>query len=734
MLTVVINEIEYRIQGGVSLLEVCQNLGILLPRFCYHESLSLPANCRMCLVEIDCDEEQLPEDDYIQEKPVPSCITEVSDRLIVYTDTPFVKKARESVMEALLLNHPLDCPICDQGGECDLQDQAKKIGQTRSRYFFHKKPVEDKYCGPLIKTIMTRCISCTRCVRYTSEIAGEDFFGTLNRGGHTEVGPYVLQPLSSEISGNVIDLCPVGALTSAGQAFSGRPWELRAVESIDTFDSLGSKIIVEYKENQVYRVIPKSDNTLNGTLISDIGRYAFYANSKKRLLLPICWLGNEDVRNEEERLWEQFGEETWDQFEWKEFFEEYLSYCIGVGMLHTHFIFSERVGVTALALAEKLSSILSVTENTTSISIFTTRKLHNLFLNKPFVITSVLSQPLNAILFLATNPKYESPILNVQLRTKMKDEGIYNFVFGFNFDYNFEKKHLHNRLGALYSSNYFYGKNIDFNNMWHCSSRSAVVLIGDAFENALDNLDAFKQHVATIFSTAISIEVHGDINKLAANYFNINNTYNTIDRISPYSFYMANLLDDTVTTRSFLMGNYFMWYNTHGSDICGFSQAIIPALSVYESEDCYLNLEQRPQKTQISVYTGDQLLAIENLIYRVFSQIGTIIAKKNKSSYNKNVPYDWSPTFRGIVGSLKAQYQYINECLENEAKYMLYLNIKRVVEFVSDSTRSVSYCINDVSMNQKRSSYHMLNLYTRYSSALNWCSASGRVGCNEFVI
>lgn len=212
MVNIEINNLRFFVKKEITVLEACKYIGITIPRFCYHETLSIAGNCRMCLVELE-----------NIEKPVASCLTEVSDNMSVYTDSPFVKKARENVIETLLLNHPLDCPICDQAGECDLQDQAKSFGSDYSRFFFNKRGVEDKSCGPLIKTIMTRCIHCTRCVRFGSEIGGVDFLGTLNRGTSTEIGGYVSKFFDSEISGNVIDLCPVGALTSKPFSFKARP-------------------------------------------------------------------------------------------------------------------------------------------------------------------------------------------------------------------------------------------------------------------------------------------------------------------------------------------------------------------------------------------------------------------------------------------------------------------------------------------------------------------------------
>ena len=222
MIKIEINGTEFLLKSNLSVLEACKYVGIHVYRFCFHESLSVAGNCRVCLVEIA-----------NSPKPVASCAIPVLNNMKIFVDTPLVKKARENVIESLLLNHPLDCPICDQGGECDLQDQSKLVGSDYSRYFFKKRGVEDKYCGPLIKTIMTRCIHCTRCVRFGTEIAGVDYLGTLNRGTHTEISGYISNSFNSEISGNIIDLCPVGALTSKPYSFRARPWELRTTESVD---------------------------------------------------------------------------------------------------------------------------------------------------------------------------------------------------------------------------------------------------------------------------------------------------------------------------------------------------------------------------------------------------------------------------------------------------------------------------------------------------------------------
>ena len=211
MITVTINNKKYEFKNDLTILKACELVDITIPRFCYHDKLSVAGNCRMCLVEV----EKSP-------KPVASCAMPLANNMVIYTDTPLVKKAREAVLEFLLINHPLDCPICDQGGECDLQDITLNYGSDRSRFFEFKRGVEDKECGPIIKTIMTRCIHCTRCVRFISEIAGADYLGTLGRGGNTEIGTYINKFIKTELSGNLVDLCPVGALTSKPYAFSAR--------------------------------------------------------------------------------------------------------------------------------------------------------------------------------------------------------------------------------------------------------------------------------------------------------------------------------------------------------------------------------------------------------------------------------------------------------------------------------------------------------------------------------
>ncbi len=267
---------EIVVPEGLTVLQACEIAGVEIPRFCYHEQLAVAGNCRMCLVEV----EKTP-------KPVASCTQPIAEGMVVYTTSPLVQKAREGVMEFLLINHPLDCPICDQAGECDLQDQTMAYGRGHSRFHENKRAIKDKYMGPLIKTHMTRCIHCTRCVRFMEDIAGVPELGTIGRGENMEITPYIEQGLSSELSGNIIDLCPVGALVSKPYAFKARPWELTKTESIDILDAMCASIRIDSRGREVMRVLPVRNDMINEEWISDKTRFSYDALMRQRLDVPM---------------------------------------------------------------------------------------------------------------------------------------------------------------------------------------------------------------------------------------------------------------------------------------------------------------------------------------------------------------------------------------------------------------------------------------------------------------
>jgi NADH-quinone oxidoreductase subunit G len=271
-----VNGVETEFEPGMTVLQVAEKAGHEIPRFCYHERLSIAGNCRMCLVEVKPG----------PPKPQASCALPAAEGQEIFTDTPMVKKAREGVMEFLLINHPLDCPICDQGGECDLQDQAMGYGRDGSRYAENKRAVEEKNMGPTIKTYMTRCIQCTRCVRFVTEVAGVPDIGMISRGEDAEITTYLEKAVDSELSGNVNDLCPVGALTHRPWQFHYRPWELKKTETIDVMDALGSNIRADAKGAEVMRILPRVNEGINEEWLSDISRYAVDGLQRQRLDKP----------------------------------------------------------------------------------------------------------------------------------------------------------------------------------------------------------------------------------------------------------------------------------------------------------------------------------------------------------------------------------------------------------------------------------------------------------------
>ncbi|MGI4752184.1 MAG: NADH-quinone oxidoreductase subunit NuoG [Janthinobacterium lividum] len=275
MIKLTIDGQEIEVSEGTTVYQACTKAGKEIPHFCYHERLKIAGNCRMCLVEM----EKSP-------KPIASCAMPAGNGMVIHTDTPMVKKAREGVMEFLLVNHPLDCPICDQGGECDLQDQAFRYGKGTNRFHENKRSIKDKYMGPLIKTAMTRCIQCTRCIRFANDIAGIEEMGAIHRGEHMEVTSYLEQTLDSEISGNMIDICPVGALNSKPYAFKARKWELRHTASIGVHDAEGSNIRIDSRGDEVMRVLPRVNEEINEEWLSDKNRFSYDGLKYQRLDQP----------------------------------------------------------------------------------------------------------------------------------------------------------------------------------------------------------------------------------------------------------------------------------------------------------------------------------------------------------------------------------------------------------------------------------------------------------------
>ncbi|MDX2095523.1 MAG: NADH-quinone oxidoreductase subunit NuoG [Alphaproteobacteria bacterium] len=404
---------EVEFNAGESVIQVCDREGVEIPRFCYHDRLKIAGNCRMCLVEVKPG----------PPKPQASCALPAAPNMEVFTNTPMVKKAREGVMEFLLINHPLDCPICDQGGECDLQDEAMAYGKGTSRYHDPKRAVEEKNMGPLVKTTMTRCIHCTRCVRFVDEVAGVPEIGALGRGEHMEITSYLARALTSELSGNIIDLCPVGALTSKPYAFNARPWELSKTESIDVLDAVGSNIRIDARGEVVLRILPRLNEEVNEEWLADKARFACDGLKTQRLDRPY-------VRKDGKLV----------EVDWE-----------------------EALGLVAEKMkAAKPSEIAAIAGNLMDVEAMVTLKDLMKALGSPHLecrqdgakidVADRASYLMNTgianlekadvALFIGTNPRHEAPLVNTRLRKAYLANGMQAFNVGAAFDLTFPVQQL----------------------------------------------------------------------------------------------------------------------------------------------------------------------------------------------------------------------------------------------------------------------------------------------------
>ena len=413
MPTLKVNGEEVEFEKGMTVLQVCEQAGAEVPRFCYHERLSIAGNCRMCLVEVKPG----------PPKPAASCALPAGEGMEVFTDTPMVKKARNGVMEFLLINHPLDCPICDQGGECDLQDQAMAYGFDGSRFQENKRAVKDKEMGPLINTIMTRCIHCTRCVRFSTEIAGVEDMGLLNRGEAAEIST-LEKAVASELSANVIDLCPVGALTSKPYQFHARPWELRKTESIDVMDAVGSNIRVDARGNEVLRVLPRLNEEVNEEWISDKTRYACDGLLKRRL----------------DKVFVRGGDGKLAASDWQSAFKAVTDKVTSVDVKEVAAIAGDQCEVESMfALKQLMASIgspnLDCRQDGSKVD--PTIRASYLFNSGIAAIEEA-----DAILIVGSNPRWEAPIINARIRKRWLAGGLKVGVVGPQTDLTYQYEYL----------------------------------------------------------------------------------------------------------------------------------------------------------------------------------------------------------------------------------------------------------------------------------------------------
>jgi NADH-quinone oxidoreductase subunit G len=407
-----INDIPIEVDEGTTVLQACEQLGIEIPVFCYHPKLSIAGNCRMCLVEM----EKSP-------KPIASCAMPAAEGMVIRTNTPLVQKARNGVLEFLLINHPLDCPICDQGGECDLQDITLNYGRGGSRFDLNKRAVSEKYMGPLIKTAMTRCIHCTRCIRFSNEIAGVPEMGALYRGEHMEITSYLEHALSSELSGNLIDICPVGALTNKPYAFHGRPWELLKIDSIDVMDAVGSNIRVDVRGREVMRILPRLNEEINEEWIHDKTRFSYDGLKRQRLDRPYV--------RKDGKLTEATWEEAFHAI--KEKFEETSSLAMAA-------LVGDLADCEAIvALKDLMAQVGVVHLDCRQDGSHLEAKNRSSYI---FNTTIAGIEQADLILMIGTNPRHEAPLVNARIRKRYLMGGLTIGLIGTAYDLNYTYQHL----------------------------------------------------------------------------------------------------------------------------------------------------------------------------------------------------------------------------------------------------------------------------------------------------
>ncbi len=580
MIKLKVNDKEIEVEEGLTVLQACEQAGFEIPRFCYHEKLSIAGNCRMCLVEM----EKSP-------KPIASCAMPAAEGMNIKTNTPKVEKSRKGVMEFLLANHPLDCPVCDQGGECDLQDQSMFYGIDKSRFKENKRHVPEKYMGPLIKTQMTRCIHCTRCIRFATEVAGVPELGAIGRGEDMQITTYLEKAMESELSANVIDLCPVGALTSKPYVFEARPWELKKTETIDVMDAVGSNIRVDTYGWEVKRVLPKVNDDINEEWISDKTRYACDGLKNQRLDNPF-------IKNNG-----QFQKTSWE--------DVYSLIKLKINQTTPDKISGFTGDLTNMetqfAAKEFFDKILT--------SNYLESRSENIFVDTSKRENYIFNSSINSIeesdfiLLVGTNPRYEATILNSRIRKSYLNNRAEIYSFGDQGDLTYPYKVINESNKAL--DNFLSGKG-DLYNKFKNSSKPMVILgfsffLGKSAKYFQEKLNSFqKNYINEEFKDWKIINVLSkDASTVGAFDLDIINTsdgYNkTLEKLNNNEFELIFLFGQD--NLNFSKKNEFVVYiGSHGDKGAETADIVLPSPAYTEQNGYYTNLEGKIQKAYKATY------------------------------------------------------------------------------------------------------------------------------------
>ena len=602
---ITINGKEIEFEKGMTVLQACELADVEIPRFCYHEKLSIAGNCRMCLVEM----EKSP-------KPIASCAMPAAEGMNIKTNTSLVEKARKGVMEFLLANHPLDCPVCDQGGECDLQDQSLYYGVDKSRFVENKRDVKEKYMGPLIKTQMTRCIHCTRCVRFATEVAGVPEIGAIGRGENMEITTYLEKSMESELSANVIDLCPVGALTSKPYAFEARPWELKKTESIDVLDAVGSNIRVDTYNWEVKRILPRLNNEINEEWISDKTRYSCDGLLKQRLDVPYI--------KKENKLQKSSWDETINLLVEKiqSFKPEEIAGHIG-DMVNME---------TALGFKKlfKIFKSKNIEFREKNFYINPSEKMNYIFNSS---ISGIEESDL--ILLIGTNPRYEATILNARIRKAFVQRKVPIFSIGnpgdLTYDYNIIGSKTDDIKKIINNENDISKKIL--------LAKKPIIIIGESALELKSGKYIFEELKKFLVNNNLINENWNALNILTQNA----STVGLLDlKILPTekednsSFF--NNLNNKKFKFLYLMASdnldfkkdneFVVYQGSHGDRGAELADIILPSATYTEQNGLYENLEGRLQECKKASYPVGE--ALED--WKIFNKIIKTIDRQEESS------------------------------------------------------------------------------------------------------
>ena len=576
MLKLKVNDIEVEIDEGLTVLQACEKAGVEIPRFCYHEKLSIAGNCRMCLVEM----EKSP-------KPVASCAMPAAEGMNIKTNTALVEKARKGVMEFLLVNHPLDCPVCDQGGECDLQDQSMFYGVDKSRFKENKRAVAEKNMGPLIKTQMTRCIHCTRCVRFATEIAGVPEIGAIGRGEDMQITTYLEQSMQSELSANVVDLCPVGALTSKPYVFEARPWELKKTESIDVMDAIGSNIRVDTYDWEVKRVLPIINEDINEEWISDKTRYACDGLLHQRLDTPFIKYNGKF----EKASWEEVYKIIKSKFE-NTSKEKVCGFVGDLTNMETSYIFKE---------------FFDRTLDTNSYESRSDNRFLDISIRENYLFNTTINgiEEADLILLIGTNPRYEATILNARIRKSYLSNNTKIISLNDLGDLTYPYQSLDGQtqtLKDIFNDNHEISKLIK-------DAEKPMIVLGESLLNSSSSIYVFnkakeflnKNNKITNDWNAFNILTNDSATVGNLDLGLINEKINLLDDLKENKFDLVFFVGQD--NLSFDKKDEFIIYlGSHGDKGAEMADIILPGSAYTEQDGYFTNLEGKIQKAQKASY------------------------------------------------------------------------------------------------------------------------------------